>query len=492
MPEGLSWATPRPIDETYWVVPGRLLVGEHPGSRSRAQALDRVRRFVAAGITCFIDLTEPDETPQYEPLLPVKSPSGVAVKYVREPITDHGVPAGVEQMARIVGSIDDALADGHNIYLHCRAGIGRSALAVGCWLAEKRGSTAAAEAELAELWQQAAQSSFWARIPETDAQVEYLRRWLGPGAQPTLAAAAGKNQTESGTVERLRGAWYGLALGDSFGAAQARRDSTATGATWTQPTAMALCVAHSLLELQRFDARDQIERYVRWQREGYCAADATPGERHATPDVTKALATYQWRGLPMAGSHDPRDATATSLPRVLASVSFAATDPALALSLAREGARTTQQSPIVLDACRFYAAMLWCGLHGQPAESWLTGVCEPVPGTWQAKPLRKDVVAMAKNSGAAASATAPAPDILQVLADARRAVLNCNDFESAMGAACRAGTQAPLQAAVIGTLFGLRHGIDGLPAERRLALVGRELLDTAVQRLIARGLHYET
>jgi hypothetical protein len=225
MPEGLSWATPRPIDETYWVVPGRLLVGEHPGSRSRAQALDRVRRFVAAGITCFIDLTEPDETPQYEPLLPVKSPSGVAVKYVREPITDHGVPAGVEQMARIVGSIDDALADGHNIYLHCRAGIGRSALAVGCWLAEKRGSTAAAEAELAELWQQAAQSSFWARIPETDAQVEYLRRWLGPGAQPTLAAAPGKNQTESGTAEGC--AAHGTASHSATHSAPHRRAATA-------------------------------------------------------------------------------------------------------------------------------------------------------------------------------------------------------------------------------------------------------------------------
>ena len=92
------------------------------------------------------------------------------MKYLREPIVDHGVPGGTDQMARIIGAIDDALADGHNVYLHCRAGIGRSALAAGCWLAEKRGSTAVATAELNESWQQAAQSRFWPRVPETDAQ----------------------------------------------------------------------------------------------------------------------------------------------------------------------------------------------------------------------------------------------------------------------------------------------------------------------------------
>jgi hypothetical protein len=42
---------PRPIPGSYWVVPRRLLVGEHPGSRSRAQSMERLRRFLEAGIT---------------------------------------------------------------------------------------------------------------------------------------------------------------------------------------------------------------------------------------------------------------------------------------------------------------------------------------------------------------------------------------------------------------------------------------------------------
>ena len=156
---GPDWTTPRPIDATYWVVPGRLLVGEHPGSRSRAQSMERLRRFLEAGITCFVDLTEPDEFPAYEMLLPFETPSGRRVEYLREPIPDHGVPADRETMGRILAMLDGALETGHRVYLHCRAGVGRSAMAAGCWLAERNpGGGEAALAELGDYWQQCLQS----------------------------------------------------------------------------------------------------------------------------------------------------------------------------------------------------------------------------------------------------------------------------------------------------------------------------------------------
>jgi hypothetical protein len=46
-----------PIPNSYWVQPGRLLAGEYPGSMSRADAMERVQRLLAAGITSFVDLT---------------------------------------------------------------------------------------------------------------------------------------------------------------------------------------------------------------------------------------------------------------------------------------------------------------------------------------------------------------------------------------------------------------------------------------------------
>lgn len=40
---------------------------------------------------------------------------------------------------------------------------------------------------------------------------------------------------------------------------------------WTDDTAMALCLAESLVNRQSFDPHDQLSRYVRWWREGYMA-----------------------------------------------------------------------------------------------------------------------------------------------------------------------------------------------------------------------------
>jgi ADP-ribosyl-[dinitrogen reductase] hydrolase len=41
---------------------------------------------------------------------------------------------------------------------------------------------------------------------------------------------------------------------------------------WTDDTSMALCLAESLVECGEFDPRDQMERYLRWWREGHLAS----------------------------------------------------------------------------------------------------------------------------------------------------------------------------------------------------------------------------
>jgi hypothetical protein len=212
---GLDRTTPRPIDATYWVVPGRLLVGEHPGSRSRARSIDRVRRFLKAGITCFIDLTEAGESPAYELLLPFDAPSGRPIEYLREPIPDHGVPADRATMARILERLDRALEDGHCVYVHCRAGIGRSATVAGCWLAERNpGGGVAALDELAGYWLQCRQASYWAQVPETSEQAEFVRSWqpIRQGAQGALRGPRSRGAAGSLSLEqRIRGGWFGLA-----------------------------------------------------------------------------------------------------------------------------------------------------------------------------------------------------------------------------------------------------------------------------------------
>ena len=485
-----DWTRPRPIDTTYWVVPGRFLVGEHPGSRSRARSMDRLRRFLEAGITCFIDLTEPDESPAYDRHLPFETSSGRRIDYLRQPIPDHGVPADRVTMDRILALLDDALESGHCVYLHCRAGIGRSAMVAGCWLAERNpGGGEAALTELGDYWQQCRQSRSWPQVPETSEQEEFVRTWqpLRPGVKG--AAKLSGPATGLALEQRVRGGWFGLALGDALGATSAAVAAKSSPLAWTQHTSLALCLAESLDALGRSDARDQIERYWRWFKDGHLSATGQPGETHASPDVAKALATFRWRGLPVAGSHDPKDAAATSLPRVLAAALFAGNDPAAAIALAAECSRTTHQSPLILDTCRAYSAMLLCALRGQPAQDWLQAVPEPVPGCWAAKPLRKDVRAVVATEPAAGDAKAAGGtiDVLQALALARRIAGDAQDFDAAIAAAKRSvRDDAALVAGLVGTMFGLQHGVDALPADAIGRLAGRKHLDVAVESCVAR------
>jgi ADP-ribosylglycohydrolase len=370
------------------------------------------------------------------------------------------------------------------VYVHCRAGIGRSATVAGCWLATQRGSAERALQELQEFWQQSSQSSRWTQVPETEAQAEFVRAWLGkPSTAATRARAT--EASPAGRRERLRGAWFGLALGDALGAGRA--SGRIAKPAYTQPTALALCLADSLLETGRCDARDQIERYLRWQREGLHAATGEPGQ--ASPDVAKALGTYLWRGLPMAGSHDPRDRSAASLPRVVAAATFAARDPAAALALAGECSRTTHQSPIAIDACRYFAALLLAALQGRTVAQVLDGVPEPAPGCWGARPLKREVAAVAKDSGerrAGPSKRDTSGDVLEALLAARAAVRSAEGYEEAVRIACELGGDPALDGALAGALYGALHGEGAIPRDRLASLAGVQQVQQIADQLSAR------
>jgi Dual specificity phosphatase, catalytic domain len=165
------------LPNSYWVVPGRLLGGEYPIGGDYKDARVRLARLRDAGINYFIDLTEKGEMPEYRHLLPVYS------KYQNSPIKDTELPASNDQVSELLSDIDAALASKRRIYVHCRAGIGRTGLVMGCYLAAAAGDGKAALKELNQFWQQSERSKSWPAIPQTDEQADYIRRW------PKLAAS---------------------------------------------------------------------------------------------------------------------------------------------------------------------------------------------------------------------------------------------------------------------------------------------------------------
>ena len=160
----------KPIEECYWVVPGRFLAGEYPGSTDQAAARAKVSAFVRVGVTTFVDLTEEGELDPYAPFL------HPGVSHHRFPIRDYSVPHSRLQVTEALDLVDRRLEEGGIVYLHCWGGIGRTGLMVGCWLARHGHKGKAALQRLRELWRQCPKSA-WQRSPEAPQQEAYILAW---------------------------------------------------------------------------------------------------------------------------------------------------------------------------------------------------------------------------------------------------------------------------------------------------------------------------
>ncbi|HEY5903488.1 MAG TPA: hypothetical protein VIU39_13105 [Anaerolineales bacterium] len=166
----------RPIAASYWVLPGRFLAGEYPGSFDEDEAEARIRRFLDAGFNSFIDLTQPHELVPYEPLFLASGAS--RADYARMPIRDRGIPSP-QTMTAILDHIDRSLDAGRQVYLHCWGGVGRTGMTVGCYLVRHGLTGEQALEQIAEWWASSPKRFHYPRSPETDEQVGYILGWKG-------------------------------------------------------------------------------------------------------------------------------------------------------------------------------------------------------------------------------------------------------------------------------------------------------------------------
>jgi ADP-ribosyl-[dinitrogen reductase] hydrolase len=276
--------------------------------------------------------------------------------------------------------------------------------------------------------------------------------------------------------ERFLGALLGLAAGDAVAAAtQYRRPGTFAPVGdllgggpfalprggWSDDTAMALCLADSLVATEGFDARDQVERYQRWQREGYLSA--TGQCLGITASTARALAMAQWRKQLFSGSHAPNQLDPEPLSRVAPVVMFFFASQEEAVQLASEAARTTCQAPAVLAACRDLARALYLALSGQP---------------------KGRILAEASSASEPPSTRRRAGSVTEALATGLEAFAATLNFRDAVLHAANHGGNSDVAAAACGQLAGAFYGASAIPAAWRDCLLQRPLIESYADRLL--------
>jgi len=119
----------------YWIDGpwrGRLAIAARPRGNDWLQ--DEIEAWKKSGIDKVVSFLTAEEERDLglKDEAALSEASGIA--FLSFPIEDRSVPSNRGAVARLVQEIEKDLANGRNVALHCRQGLGRSALVASCLL----------------------------------------------------------------------------------------------------------------------------------------------------------------------------------------------------------------------------------------------------------------------------------------------------------------------------------------------------------------------
>ncbi|KAG7090402.1 hypothetical protein E1B28_009522 [Marasmius oreades] len=176
---------PRPIPNSYWATP-LLLACEYPWTPKNPYK-PKLDALLLAGVRTFIDLTESGELSPYYTELSNNNvlyhraarlgipPS--EIQYHRFPIRDRSLPSSFALLHSILSCLSENSKAGRISAVHCRGGIGRTGMVIGCWLVQSgvaRDGEGALEI-ISREWRGVEKCKRYPCSPETGEQEEYVR-----------------------------------------------------------------------------------------------------------------------------------------------------------------------------------------------------------------------------------------------------------------------------------------------------------------------------
>ena len=149
--------------DIYWIElepPARLGIAARP--RSGDWLEDEISAWAAEGVDAVVTLLEPHETREFALEREAQLCLAAGIEFVSFPIPDRGAPHSTQATLALTEKIETWFDAGRSTLIHCRAGIGRSALIAACVLAVRGVQTDIAFEKIS--------AARGLRVPDTDEQ----------------------------------------------------------------------------------------------------------------------------------------------------------------------------------------------------------------------------------------------------------------------------------------------------------------------------------
>ena len=271
--------------------------------------------------------------------------------------------------------------------------------------------------------------------------------------------------------DKYEGCLLGLACGDAVGTTVEfkRRGSFApitdmvgggpfnlVAGQWTDDTSMALCLAESLLAQKGFDAKDQMDRYLRWYNDGYMSSKGYCFDIGLT--ISGALKNYSLHQNPYAGSTHPRTAGNGSIMRLAPIPLYYLLSLEQTIHFAGESSRTTHGSEEAVESAKLFAVLIRMALLGHDKQEILFKN-EYYSNTATVNALAQGDYLVKEEKHIKGSGY-----VIESLEAALWCFARTDSFEQAVLKAVNLGDDADTTAAIVGQIAGAYYCVSAIPS----------------------------
>ncbi len=115
--------------DLYWIEgPWRGRLAILPRPRGGDWLEDEIKGWHEAGLDVVLSALTSDENAELDLLEETAACAVIGIAFISFPIEDRGVPDSMQTTAELVQWLESKLVTGGNVAIHCRQGVGRSAL----------------------------------------------------------------------------------------------------------------------------------------------------------------------------------------------------------------------------------------------------------------------------------------------------------------------------------------------------------------------------